>query len=69
MKSLDKKHIFGMAKVGAKGQIVIPKEARDIFNIKEGDSLLVTGDEESGIAIFTTEKAHIIFKNFFDGEK
>lgn len=45
------KHIFGTAKVGEKGQIVIPKEAREIFNIKPGDTLLVLGDEERGLAI------------------
>ena len=38
-------------KVGEKGQIVIPKEARQIFDIKSGDTLLVLGDEEQGIAI------------------
>lgn len=69
MESLDKKHLFGMAKVGSKGQIVIPKEAREVFNIKAGDSLFVTGDEDSGIAIFTTEKAHAFFKHYFDGDK
>lgn len=46
-----KKFIFGTVKVGEKGQIVIPKEARDIFNIKSGDTLLVLGDVEQGIAI------------------
>lgn len=45
------KHIFGVVKVGEKGQIVIPKEARDVFNIKPGDNLLVLGDEAQGIAI------------------
>ena len=49
------KHIFGTVKVGEKGQIVIPKEAWDIFNIKPGDSLLVLGDEEQGIAIVKSE--------------
>lgn len=38
-------------KVGEKGQIVIPKEARDVFNIKPGDTLILLGDEEQGIAI------------------
>lgn len=38
-------------KVGEKGQIVIPKEARDVFNIKPGDTLLVLGDIKQGIAI------------------
>ena len=45
------KHIFGMVKVGERGQIVIPKEAREKFDIKPGDSLLVLGDEEKGIAL------------------
>ena len=38
-------------KVGEKGQIVIPKQARDIFNIQPGDSLIVLADEERGLAI------------------
>ncbi|RKQ34630.1 AbrB/MazE/SpoVT family DNA-binding domain-containing protein [Oceanobacillus halophilus] len=49
------KHIFGTVKVGTKGQIVIPKEARDIFNIKPGDSLLMLGDEKQGIALVKQE--------------
>lgn len=39
------------ATVGEKGQIVIPKQARDIFGIKPGDMLLLLGDEQRGIAI------------------
>lgn len=39
------------ATVGEKGQIVIPKQARDIFQIQPGDTLLLLGDEERGIAI------------------
>lgn len=39
------------ATVGEKGQIVIPKQARNIFDIKPGDTLLILGDEERGIAI------------------
>lgn len=38
-------------KVGEKGQFVIPKEARQIFNIKPGDTLVLLGDEQRGIAI------------------
>ncbi|MFA5766133.1 MAG: AbrB/MazE/SpoVT family DNA-binding domain-containing protein, partial [Bacilli bacterium] len=51
MDSMKGKHIFGAVKVGEKGQIVIPKKARDIFNIKPGDNLLLLGDEEQGLAI------------------
>lgn len=39
------------ATVGEKGQIVIPKQAREIFNIKPGDTILLLGDEKRGIAI------------------
>ena len=45
------KHIFGTVKVGERGQIVIPKEARELFDINPGDTLLVLGDEEQGIAV------------------
>lgn len=45
------KHIFGTVKVGERGQIVIPKEAREIFGIHPGETLLVLGDEQQGIAI------------------
>ncbi len=42
---------FGTAKVGEKGQIVIPKDARQIFGVKPGDTLLILGDEETGIIV------------------
>ena len=45
------KHLFGNVKVGERGQIVIPKEARDLFDIKPGDKLVVLGEEGRGIAL------------------
>ncbi|KPI48601.1 AbrB family transcriptional regulator [Clostridioides difficile] len=45
------KFFFGAVVVGEGGQIVIPKEARDIFNINTGDKLLILGDEERGLGI------------------
>ena len=45
------KHIFGMVRVGDKGQIVIPAKARKIFGIAPGDALIVLGDEGQGIAL------------------
>ena len=45
------KHIFGIVKVGDKGQIVLPSKARKIFDINPGDRLLVLGDEGQGLAI------------------
>ena len=47
----SRKAIFGMVKMGEKGQIVIPKEAREMFGFKPGDMLLIIGDESQGIAI------------------
>ncbi|MDD1716479.1 MAG: AbrB/MazE/SpoVT family DNA-binding domain-containing protein [Methanolinea sp.] len=48
-------HIFGAVKVGERGQVVIPKEAREIFDIQPGDLLFVLGDEERGIALIKAE--------------
>ena len=45
-----------MAKVGEKGQIVIPKQARDMFGIQPGDTLLLLGDIEQGLAVMSGEK-------------
>lgn len=52
------KHIFGTVKVGEKGQIVIPKEARDVFGISAGDTLLVLGDDNNGIIVTKPEVIH-----------
>ena len=49
------KYVFGTAKVGEKGQIVNPKEARQVFDIKPGDNLLIFGDENSGIVFTKTD--------------
>jgi AbrB family looped-hinge helix DNA binding protein len=50
-----KDKFVGIAKVGEKGQIVIPKEARDMFDIKPGDSLVILCDKSKGIAIVKSE--------------
>ena len=42
-------------KVGPKGQITIPKEAREMFDIKEGETLMVLGDRQRGIAILKAD--------------
>ena len=44
------KYVFGIVKVGERGQIVIPKHAREVYQIKQGDKLIVVGDDR-GIAI------------------
>ena len=55
------KYIFGVVKVGERGQIVIPKEARELYGIKAGDSLMVLGDQK-GIAMLKTE----VFQNIIN---
>ena len=48
-------------RVGEKGQIVIPKGVRDLFDIKPGDTLLVLADQKQGIAI---TKDDVLFRQF-----
>ena len=50
-----KDKFVGIAKVGEKGQIVIPKEARDMFEIKSGDLVVVLCDKKKGMAIVKSE--------------
>ena len=45
------RHIFGTAKVGERVQIVIPKDARELYGIHPGDTLLILGDEENGMIV------------------
>ena len=49
------KYIFGAVTVGEKGQIVIPKKAREIFHIQAGDTLVVLGDEAQGLELISSE--------------
>ena len=53
-------------KIGEKGQFVIPKEARDLFGIHPGDTILVLGDQERGIAIPTRDVQDRFISNLFD---
>ena len=49
------KHIFGTTKINDRGQVVIPKKARELFGINNGDSLVVLGDEAEGIALIRVD--------------
>lgn len=53
-------------KIGEKGQFVIPKEARDLFGIHPGDTILVLGDSERGIAIPTRDVQDRFISNLFN---
>ena len=52
---MERDKFVGISKVGEKGQIVIPKEARDMFNIKPGDSIIVLCDKTKGIALVKSD--------------
>ena len=51
----NSKRVFGTAKVGDRGQIVIPKEARELFGIKPGDTLLILGEADTGLIVSRPE--------------
>ena len=59
------RHIFGTAKVGERGQIVIPKDAREVFGIRPGDTLLILGDEENGILVTKPEVLNDVAQKIF----
>ena len=60
--------VFGTAKVGDRGQIVIPKEARELFNIRPGDTLLIMGEENKGLIISRPELLRDLADQIFDAE-
>ncbi len=55
------KHFFGAVTVGERGQIVIPKKARDVFHIKPGHTVVIVGDEERGLAIVPESYMNVFF--------
>ena len=60
--------VFGTAKVGERGQIVIPKEVRELFNIRPGDTLLILGEENKGLQISRPELLSDLADQIFDNE-
>lgn len=62
----DNKRYMGATKVGAKGQIVIPKEVRKMFSINPGDTLVILADSEKGIVIQSVESLVALTDSVFD---
>lgn len=65
MKKTDENRFIVSVKVGPKGQITIPVEARKMFDIKVGDTLMVVGDKERGIALVKADAFYAMFGNQF----
>ena len=63
------RRVYGTAKVGDRGQIVIPKEAREFFNIRPGDTLLILGEEDTGLIVSRPEVLSDIATQIFDNVK
>ena len=64
MNVLDGKYAW-MVKIGEKGQFVIPKEARDLFDLQPGNEILVLGDEKRGLAILPKEMQQAYITRIF----
>ena len=65
----NSKRVFGTAKVGDRGQIVIPKEARELFNIQPGDTLLIIGEENKGLIVSRPELLRDLADEIFESDR
>ena len=63
----ESRKVFGICRVGEKGQIVIPKEARDMFGINPGDNLILLGDKKKGMALVKAEIFDDLASNILGG--
>lgn len=67
MKNVHEDRFIVSVKVGPKGQITIPVEARKMFDIKEGETLMVMGDKERGLAIMKADVFYMMMGGAFNG--
>lgn len=65
MKCVDGKYAW-IVKIGEKGQFVIPKEAREMFDLQPGSSILVLGDDQRGLAILPKQMQAEFISKIFD---
>lgn len=68
MENISKDRFIVSVKVGPKAQITIPGAARKMFNIKEGDTLMVMGDKEKGIALIKDDVFYQLMGGLFKNE-
>ena len=69
MESFNGEKFIVSVKVGPKGQITIPAVARKVFDIKEGETLMVLGDQKRGLAIMKADKFYEMAGEIYDGDK
>ena len=63
--SREDRYFMSSVKIGPKGQIVIPKEARDMFGLQPGDTLVLLADTKKGIALQTADKLNPLLRRVF----
>ena len=66
MKEIINDRFIISVKVGPKGQITIPVEARQMFDINEGDTIMVVGDVNQGIALMKADKVYELLRGTCD---
>ena len=64
--SRDERYFMASVKLGPKGQIVIPKEAREMFGVGPGDTMVLLCDTKKGMALQTADKLKPFLKKIFD---
>ena len=69
MKQMEEGRFIVSVKVGPKGQITVPIEARKMFDIKEGDTLMVMGDVKRGIALLKTDMFYRMMEEVVPNER
>ena len=63
--SKDERYFMSSVKIGPKGQIVIPKEVRDMFGLQPGDTMVLLADKKRGIALQTADKLNPLLRKAF----
>ena len=59
------KYIFGVVRLSDKGQIVIPKEVREMFGVAPGDTMVLLADRKKGVALQTVDKLNPMLRKTF----